>query len=94
MTFNNKMYYEKSNGSYLIFAHHKNSSLPFSGWFHNCIFCSAITTREEDFDYQYLSIKLLSCKECKKNKRQEQERDKIIKWIEINIPNSRCSFLC
>ena len=88
------MYYEKNGKYYLLYEHKKNQdSLPMSGWLHNCIFCGAITSSEEDFTYDKLNIKLLSCYNCERNNKKELYKDKLITWIETNIPKN-CNIFC
>lgn len=87
------MYYEKNGNHYLIYEHKKNQpSLPMNGWFHNCLFCNAITSNEEEFDYDKLNIKLLTCYNCEKNLEKELHRFKIITWIKKNIPHTKTIF--
>ena len=89
------MYYEEENGVFLIFYHNKiDSSLPFDGWLHNCIFCKAITSNYEDFDYKEIKFKILNCVSCKKSNQKDKYKEDLNLWIKQNIPaiysNSCC----
>lgn len=81
------MIYEIRENSILIFDHDStNHSLPKEGWFHNCIFCSSITSLETEYKYYKLkNIKILACKDCLKLNKLEKNKDKINKWILLNI---------
>jgi hypothetical protein len=67
---------------YLIFCHDiYNHSLPFDGWFHNCILCEAITANEVNFNYiQNTEIKVLICNNCIKHTKKINN-NKIINCI-------------
>jgi len=75
---------------YLIFCHDIcNHTLPFDGWFHNCILCKTITANEEKFNYIHntkvdIEIKILICNKCKKYNKKINNQ-KIISWINKNI---------
>lgn len=80
------MYYQISDGYYLIFNHDlKHESLPFNGWFHNCIFCSSVTCNETNYGFSNYRIKLLLCKDCDNQDTILKFKDRLDKWIQRNI---------
>ena len=80
------MYYQLNDGYYLIFNHDlKHESLPFNGWFHNCIFCNSVTCNETIYTFPKYRIKLLLCKDCDNLTEINKFKYRIDKWIEKNI---------
>lgn len=87
------MYFKEENDGYLIYEHDMtNKSLPFDGWFHNCVFCDTISGSTVEFDNKYHLINLLCCKDCKNSNKIDLNRDRIDNWISKNIPKPRRYF--
>ena len=89
------MYFKEENGGYLIYDHDfDNKSLPFDGWFHNCIFCSTICGSTIHYDHPVHFITILCCKDCKIAKKIENNMNDIDMWIDRHLPRTRRKFFC
>ena len=89
------MYFQEEDNGYLIYDHDMgNESLPFDGWFHNCVFCHTICGSTIDFYHSIHNIKILCCKDCKSSSQVDNYEEDINSFIKKKLPNIRRKFFC
>lgn len=82
------MYQEDMEDHIYIFHHdHRKKSLPFDGWYHNCVFCSNICSTKVDYFYRDTKFKIQLCNDCKLSNLLDKIKyqDKINGWINANV---------
>ena len=80
------MYYQLNDNYYLIFNHDLDQkSLPFNGWFHNCIYCNSVTCNEIYYYNTSFRIKILVCKDCDNDIKINKYKGELDNWIKKNI---------